>query len=397
MSLGALGSRWTDVERDFTPSAIEPAALRRLKLEDPSDNHKYLRWMALQAHREAQARSGVDVYDILRLVHLFHRFRKRVQPRDLYKFKDVQSLARALKSVVRHRSVKLKHGAELVYDSSDFIVLWVPTQAARVYYGRGTKWCIAGKDARSAFTAYSVDNRTFYYALHRRLPSSNEFYKTAWAIGRGKDSDELRFTTATDRSLFNQEEYWLGLVGAVATLATDEHPADVEQEVYQEFLDIKELIQLHARKLPDSIEHRLLYQMKAAEVLEAIEREPELALVPVTQGNDNEFLTKHGRGILFYLARSPFKDVREWVRRLSSDFGTWRESFAASNIYEQELRAAVIVLDRYMRRDPGFFGNRHWDLILKHPEFKNMKASHAYDLAVEHRMYLRNRDVSRGR
>ena len=155
-------------------------------------NQKYLEWIARvwservstpeyieTQKREGHIWSGV-LNGTLSTIEEFDRVRPNLKKKDLYQYRDRQEVIDALESWEKEktRNIDTHKESEVVFEDSRFKVVVPKSHAASCYYGAGTKWCTASKDATHHFTNYDKDGKLFYI-LDKSAPTSNKYYKVA--------------------------------------------------------------------------------------------------------------------------------------------------------------------------------------------------------------------------
>ena len=181
-----------------------------LNILDPSDNHKYLMWLARQYDKGVSPAAFEDGTDIEQeqfesdikapLVH-FHRYPEKYKERDINQYKSVKDLSKAFQQAQLKVSKKeLKRtGAKKVYDDDNSLVVVPTTHEASCFYGAGTKWCTAA-DSDTHFKSYSRKG-ALMYILNKDLPETDPLYKIALykTYGGGKET----YYDATDLAISN--------------------------------------------------------------------------------------------------------------------------------------------------------------------------------------------------
>ena len=160
------------------------SAIKWLTNNDPSEDNKYIMWMADMLEVE-------DFEDsILKAVNEFHKLKPRLpkDKRDLYSYKTVKGLQDELDKLSdfskrqQKKAVK-KKGADIVFENDEVVVLIPKTHEASCYYGSNTKWCTAWKNNSSHFEKY-LGEVTLYYILPK---DGGE--KVAVAVGENGDKE----------------------------------------------------------------------------------------------------------------------------------------------------------------------------------------------------------------
>jgi len=165
---------------------------------DPSDNHKYLMWLAREYDKgNISAEPSPKVEETL---NHFHRYPEKYTERDINQYKSLKDLVKASQEAqqnVSKRELK-KTGANKVYEDDSFLVIVPTTHEASCFYGAGTKWCTSTSDRDSHFNSYSRKG-TLMYILNKDLPETDPLYKIALykAYGGGQES----YYDATDKQM----------------------------------------------------------------------------------------------------------------------------------------------------------------------------------------------------
>lgn len=154
---------------------------------DPSGRHKYLNY-ATKVLVSGQALE-TEIADV---VDLFHKFRDRLEKKDIYAYPNFTELRDLLFDIRNELGGKSKRqqkneiktsGGEKIYEDDQCVVMRVDTKAAACFYGSGTKWCITMSGQRY-FEQYSGENFLFYFVLRKDLDKENAKYKIAIAARR---------------------------------------------------------------------------------------------------------------------------------------------------------------------------------------------------------------------
>ena len=192
--------------------------------DDPSGNNKYLMWM-VKRWAEEQESTGA----IVELVRDYHKLLPKitnalavkvfgaeadsnaiVSPKsidsyptldDLYKIVDAASQLESRKEV----ETQAKSGANKIYEDERWLVVRPDTRDASCYYGSGTKWCTAMKNAEH-FDNYNKKGRLYY--LIDKSRDLGRYYKVAlykefgaggrdeyWNVGEWYDEVDDRLTS----------------------------------------------------------------------------------------------------------------------------------------------------------------------------------------------------------
>ena len=179
-------------------------------------NQKYLEWIARvwselvgtpeyieTQKREGHIWSGV-LNGLLSTVEEFDRVRPNLKKLDLYQYDNRQEVTDALEAWKKEkiRNIETHKESEVVFEDDRFKVVVPKSHTASCYYGAGTKWCTASKDADHHFTNYDKDGKLFYI-LDKSAPTSDKYYKVALnKTYKGSNT----FYDATDSSIPDPEE-----------------------------------------------------------------------------------------------------------------------------------------------------------------------------------------------
>jgi hypothetical protein len=147
---------------------------------DPSDNHKYLEWMAKELARKGSWVLNVSPHYLVGLVKRFHDNLHKIEKKDLYQYqgwKDLEDTVKVAESKLSKSEEKRiqKQGSKLLYSDDRFLVVSPKTQEASCYYGSGTRWCTAAKK-NNQFENYTEDGILVYIIDKWSKPPKKEHY-----------------------------------------------------------------------------------------------------------------------------------------------------------------------------------------------------------------------------
>jgi hypothetical protein len=115
---------------------------------DPTENKKYLEWMCKRASEETKTNEY-----IIELIKKFDQLVSRgaVPEKDIYAYKAIEDLEKALevpsaREALRAIKREKEKDIQKVFESDKVLVISPRTLEAMQKYGRGTRWCITGKD-----------------------------------------------------------------------------------------------------------------------------------------------------------------------------------------------------------------------------------------------------------
>lgn len=154
--------------------ALPDEVIGKLASEDPSGNLKYLMWMAGQVWKGRNR--GYDIagndrrpQTIIKYVQAFHQQKNRLDKKDIYQYKEAEELRDALAKLPDSKRQQKKQaksqGSEVVYESDNYLVLFMKSYEAVCHYGSETKWCITQDD--ETFLNYADRNTLFYFVIRK--------------------------------------------------------------------------------------------------------------------------------------------------------------------------------------------------------------------------------------
>lgn len=234
-----LEGRLEDVKKKYGTetdgkSPLPDKVIDKLAAGDPSGNYKYLMWMAKEAWKGRNPSSPADrgesrsPEDIIKHVHDFHKNKDRLKKKDLYQYDSPEELRVALSGLSDSKRQQKKQaktgGSEVVYNSNNYLVIFMKDHKAVCHYGKGTRWCITQDE--ETFLSYLTDYNFFYFIItkqpkaladerrERMLSAGIEFNPenfdkvAAQVIMRKNEVSEVRLWDATDKN-------WVGWRGNV--------------------------------------------------------------------------------------------------------------------------------------------------------------------------------------
>jgi hypothetical protein len=144
---------------------------------DPSDNHKYLEWMAKELSRKGSWVLNVSPHYLVGLVKRFHDNLHKIEKKDLYQYngwKELEDTIKVAESKLSKSEKKRieKEGSEKLYEDERHLIVVPKTTEASCYYGQGTRWCTAAKK-NNQFENYSQDG-VLFYIIDKTNPGRDE-------------------------------------------------------------------------------------------------------------------------------------------------------------------------------------------------------------------------------
>mgnify|MGYP003650801325 CR=1 FL=1 len=192
-------SRMSDAKKKF--GTLNMYDWQFLDSLDPSDNHKYLMWLATTYDKEGVVDDdrvgGKFEKDVKQVLSHFHRYPEKYEERDINQYKSTKDLYKAFHQAQLKISKKeqKRSGSRKVYEDDSYLVIVPTTHEASCFYGAGTKWCTSA-DKPGHFTNYSRKG-VLMYLLNKELPETDPLYKVALykAYSGGKET----YYDATDQ------------------------------------------------------------------------------------------------------------------------------------------------------------------------------------------------------
>jgi hypothetical protein len=176
------------------------------KLEDPTGNQKYLGWAAARLDRATRndqqmvssykeksrqmwfngmAGQKLDrLTGVLNdLIPKFHRRRKGLEVKDLYQYRSIEDLRKAVEEAGPTKS-ELREAAdyEVVYEDDAVQVAQIRNKEASCMLGSGTDWCIS-KYEHDHYEDYTEKGAEFYFFLGKEWADRDELMKLAAEAG----------------------------------------------------------------------------------------------------------------------------------------------------------------------------------------------------------------------
>ena len=197
-----IESRMSDAKKKF--GNLNMYDWQFLDKLDPSDNHKYLMWLATEYDKEAAKGTDTEQLkfeeDIKTILWHFHRYPEKYKERDIHQYKTLKELFQAFQSAQLNLSKKQikKSGAKKVYEDDSYLVVVPTTHEASCFYGAGTKWCTASSERDGHFNNYSRKGMLLYI-LNKNLPEDDPLYKVA--LYKNYSGGKEEYYDATDKQI----------------------------------------------------------------------------------------------------------------------------------------------------------------------------------------------------
>lgn len=215
-----LENRLTRVKEKY-PQQVHNL-IDELSENDPSDNNKYLDWLAKQtlySNKEIAELGYFDMYGdnldqnisswiarsnirrvtnfkvgyreaLYELIQYFHKYNHKFDEKDINQYKSIKELDEATelaKQKLSRKEIK-EGGVDKVYEDEDFLLVMPKTHKAACRYGSNTRWCVTMKTHPNYFKNYFTDGPIFFLMDKRRLEPSDspkymqtadDYYKVA--------------------------------------------------------------------------------------------------------------------------------------------------------------------------------------------------------------------------
>lgn len=166
-----------DFVKENFPKVVDSA----LQIKDPSNNNKYLLWIAQQLNK------GHNKSDISSTVSFFHKNLPRFEVKDIYKYQDLKDLENIVKDMGisnRKTKEKQKEGGVKIFENDNFLLVRTDDKPSMMHYGANTRWCVTMKKA-SYFEEYIHEGHVFYVVIVKKTPKNVSLGKK-YAIHREK-------------------------------------------------------------------------------------------------------------------------------------------------------------------------------------------------------------------
>jgi hypothetical protein len=126
---------------------------------DPTDTGKYLPWIVTQLN------NGHTIEDIGPTIEFFNSNTHKFTIKDIQQY-DLKSLEDKVKEVenIQSRKEAKEGGATTIYKDDDVKIVRIEDKRGMLFYGSGTRWCVAGKDS-NYFESYTANGNLFYIVL----------------------------------------------------------------------------------------------------------------------------------------------------------------------------------------------------------------------------------------
>lgn len=143
----------------------------------------YTDWM-IRLYRKGDLKKE-DLPKATEYLKAFHKFKKRIEKKDIGQYKSLSELGDAVQSYIDNpdqatsksdeiRRIKAR-GAELVYEDEKWVVIVPKTEEAAIYYGKGTKWCTAATETKNYFNFYNNDG-PLYININKQTGEKFQFH-----------------------------------------------------------------------------------------------------------------------------------------------------------------------------------------------------------------------------
>jgi len=148
---------------------------------DPSDNNKYLGWMAKQYFNQDYKDSDLIIQVVGKFNISGDRLKKQGFPSDINQYKTLSEVEDVFGKLSRRDAPskkELKGYGELVYDGPKLYIIAPRNWEGSCKFGAGATWCVSMTDRDSYWKQYS-EHSLFYFVTSKTLPSSDASYKIA--------------------------------------------------------------------------------------------------------------------------------------------------------------------------------------------------------------------------
>ena len=372
-------------------------AIETFVQQDPTGGTlKYAEWeIKVLKSRQALSQEIADV------VALFHRFRDKLDKKDLYAYQPAEFTGlrdklfaardeQAGKKVERQKKVEKRYqnepeqiacGSKVVYDSPMFRCLQITNKAASMHYGLGTKWCITMKD-QSYFEDYDKSNVVFFFILNKMLPKQNRMHKIALAYQRDTNNKviQLDIFDALDEMISFDElvgAFFSALRSTGITLHYNSLEPDNDlNKLEAELTQMKSITEGIAKTYPKSLLAKIYSnELSIEEVFELFKKEnnPQLkeAIAQWTIQESRSMTTSSGRGKAY-----SFDDTMQLLDK-SGDMETVKELAASSKgSLFTKLTASHDIKERYEHLMPAVIAGTNFREVGHQALWQRMQTFH---------------------
>ena len=132
------------------------------------DSMLYEKW----ERRAPELYEALDTFPkILSVSVKFHRLLPYMENKDIYSFKDADTLSAALDVATRKQFARqqekdkkkaAKAGARIIWEEGKVAIIRPETEEASCLFGKGTKWCVSARDD-NWFRKYTKQGKAFYF------------------------------------------------------------------------------------------------------------------------------------------------------------------------------------------------------------------------------------------
>jgi len=182
--------------------------------KDPTENKKYIEWMARIVNRgvlrtiarltqdpsedmdTAVIRYTGQVMSIIeRNLRDYHKLAQRnLIEKNIDSFKDLgdwESKIYNAKREFEHREKmkeyeqEAKDSSAILHDDEDIFIVRPLSKESSCYYGQGVRWCISATKSRNYFDQYTGEGVGFYFVLFKHLPADHDNKQMALTFHKG--------------------------------------------------------------------------------------------------------------------------------------------------------------------------------------------------------------------
>ena len=127
----------------------------------PNKRGKHTEWL-LNLYKAGNLKEE-DLYKATEYLEAFHKFKNRIEQKDIRAYKSLPELYDAVKKYLDNPDQatsksdevrKIKEGAEKLYEDNKWLIIVPHTMDAAIYYGKGTQWCTAATSSSNYFDSY---------------------------------------------------------------------------------------------------------------------------------------------------------------------------------------------------------------------------------------------------
>jgi hypothetical protein len=190
---------------------MSPRALERLAALDPTEQKKYIEWMARIWVKEKMRKDDLEKFAA---VAQFHEMAEKniITQKDINQYPTIEALYDEVKKHEGEKSKseeerEIKGNVDKVFDNDKVLIVLPKDKEASCLYGKNTKWCTAATEYSNYFNSYYYDRYTNLYYILPKGEYQKKYGKIAVAVERGGSK------TYYDQTDASHDEAWFKPIG----------------------------------------------------------------------------------------------------------------------------------------------------------------------------------------